>query len=149
MRGFSIALVASVLVAGPVLAASPMGQLKDVDGKVYVNRGKGFVLAKGNTELFQGDRVMIGEKSSASINYYLADCDVMLTSSSMTTIPGKAPCKGGGSTTSTYGQNVGEEIGFGGGAIVAGGGILATGVGGVLSVTGSDEDNDNDLGQSP
>jgi hypothetical protein len=149
MRGFSIALIASFLVAGPVLAASPMGQLKDVDGKVYVNRGKGFVLAKGNTELFQGDRVMVGEKSSASINYYLADCDVMLTSSSMTTVSAKPPCKGGGATTSTYGQTVGEEVTLTGGAIVAGGGVIAAGVGGVLATTGSDENDDNDLGQSP
>ncbi len=150
MRGFSIALIASFLVAGPVLAASPIGQLKDVDGKVYVNRGKGFVLAKGNTELFQGDRVMIGEKSSASINYYLADCDVMLTSSSMTTVSAKAPCKGGGSTSSTYGLN-GDGGGGGisaGGAVVVGAGTIATIAGGVLSTTGSDE-NDNDQGQSP
>lgn len=159
MRGFSIALLASFLMAGPVLAASPIGQLKDVDGKVYVNRGKGFVLAKGNTELFQGDRVMIGEKSSASINYYLADCDVMLTSSSMTTVSAKAPCKGGG-LTSTYGQSVdGGEGGGGissGGAIVVGAGTIGTIAGGILATTGSDE-NDNggdgdgggDPGQSP
>lgn len=148
MRDFTAVLVAGLLLAGPALAASPMGQLKEIDGKVYVNRGKGFVLAQGDIELFQGDRVMVGEKSSASINYYLADCDVMLTSSSMTTISAKAPCKGGGSTTSTYGQIVGES-GFPGGPVVVGLGLTAMSVGGVLSVTGGDENRDNDQGQSP
>jgi len=152
MRGFSVALVAGVLLAGPALAASPMGQLKDVDGKVYVNRGKGFVLARGDTELYQGDRVMVGEKGSATVNYYLAECDVMLTASSMTTIAGKAPCKGG-STSSSYGQTVGGEGGVVGasigGAVVVGAGVAGSIGAGVLSTTGSDENDDDDLGQSP
>jgi hypothetical protein len=151
MRGFSVALVMGVLLAGPALAASPMGQLKDVDGKVYVNRGKGFVLARGDTELYQGDRVMVGEKGSATVNYYLAECDVMLTASSMTTIAGKAPCKGG-STSSSYGQTVGGEGGVitAGGAVVVGLGVAGSIGAGVLSPTGSDEtDNADDVGQSP
>lgn len=150
MRGFSVALVAGVLLAGPALAASPMGQLKDVDGKVYVNRGKGFVQARGDTELYQGDRVMVGEKASASINYYLAECDVMLTASSMTTVAAKAPCKGGSTTsTSTYGQTVGGG-GFSGGPIVVGAGIITMGALGIAVATGdSDRDQDQDQGQSP
>lgn len=151
MRGFSVALVAGILLAGPAFAASPMGQLKDIDGKVYVNRGKGFVQARDNTELFQGDRVMVGEKGSASINYYLAECDVMLTSSSMTTVAGKAPCKGG-STTSTFGQTADEGGLSTGGAIVLGAGALTmTGLGIAIATDDSNrgDDDDDDVGQSP
>lgn len=144
MRGFLVVFSAGVLLAGPALAATPMGQLKDVDGKVYVNRGKGFVQAQGNTELFQGDRVMVGEKGAATVNYYLAECDVMLTSSSMTTIPAKAPCKGG-ATTSTEGLSFGESAG---GPIVVGLGTVTMGALGVSVATG-ESNRDQDQGQSP
>ncbi len=94
MRGFSVGLVAGLFLVGPVLAASPVGQLKDIDGTVYVSRGKGFEPARGTTELFQGDRVMVGEKGSATVSYHLAECDVKLGAVSMTTIAEKAPCEG-------------------------------------------------------
>lgn len=146
MRGFFVAVVASVMMAGPVLAASPMGQLKDIDGKVYVNRGEGFVPARGNTELFQGDRVMVGENGSATINYYLADCDVMLSASSMTSISTKAPCKGSGQATT-------EGLTTSGGSISTGGMIVTgLGVGGMIAlgaVAASNDDEDEDEGQSP
>jgi hypothetical protein len=95
MRGFSVGLVASLFLVGPVLAASPVGELKDIDGTVYVNRGKGFEPARGTTELFQGDRVMVGEKGSATVSYHIAQCEVMLGAVSMTTITEEAPCKDG------------------------------------------------------
>ncbi len=146
MRGFFVAVMASVMMAGPTLAASPMGQLKDIDGKVYVNRGEGFVPARGNTELFQGDRVMVGENGSATINYYLADCDVMLSASSMTSISAKAPCKGGG-------QAATEGLTTSGGSFSTGGMVVTgLGVGGMIAlgaVAASSEDKDEDEGQSP
>lgn len=148
MRVLSIAMLAGVLLAGPALAASPMGQLKDIDGKVYVNRGKGFVQAQGPTELFRGDRVMVGEKGSASINYYLAECDVMLTASSMTTVSAKAPCKGG-SGTSAEGLSASDGGGLGAGPFVVGAGLVTMGTLGVVVATGSDNNNNNDNGQSP
>src|SRR5262245_43550042 len=99
MRRLSIALAAGLVLAGPALAASLVGQLKDVDGKVYVNRGKGFELARGTTDLFQGDRVMVGEKGSATVSYSRAECDMTLGALSMTTITEDAPCKGGSSAS--------------------------------------------------
>lgn len=148
MRGFLCVLVAGVLLAGPAFAASPMGQLKGIDGKVYVNRGKGFVQARDNTELFQGDRVMVGENGSASINYYLAECDVMLTASSMTTVAAEAPCKDG-STTSTQGLTFSESTL---GPLVVGAGVLTMGVLGFeagSSNSNRDQNQDDDEGQSP
>lgn len=147
MRGFLVSVMACIMVAGPALAASPMGQLKDIDGKVYVNRGDGFVPARDITELFQGDRVMVSESGSATINYYLADCDVMLSASSMTTIAAKAPCMGGS-------QNSTQGLTSSGGSISAGGlAVVGTGVVGMtaLGIMASDNDskNDSDNGQSP
>jgi hypothetical protein len=145
MRGIFISAVASVILAGPALAASPMGQLREIDGKVYVNQGEGFVPARGNVELFQGDRVMVGENASATINYYVADCDFMLSASSMTTIPGKAPCTGG-SQTSTEGLVFPSGSPSAGGLVVTGIGVVGMGTLGIVAGT---NDEKPDTGQSP
>jgi hypothetical protein len=139
-------LGACVFLAGGVEAASPVAQLSNVEGKVYVNKGNGFTPVKGTVELSKGDRIMVGEKGAASIGYYLAGCDVMLTSSSMTTISEKAPCKVG-STLSTQGLVAGVG-GIGIGPLVPAVGV-ATMVGlGTSVATSSDKKND-DNGQSP
>lgn len=143
MRFFSIAVLAAALSAGPAMAASPMGQLKDVDGTVYVNRGAGFVQVREPTELFQGDRVLVGENSSAGISYYLAECDVMLAATSVTTISANAPCKGaGGAELASQGLTMERE-----GVWIAGGVGIAATIGGIIALTSGGDDNDN--GQSP
>lgn len=122
-----------------------MGQLKEIDGKVYVNHGEGFVPARGSVELFQGDRVMVGENASATINYYVADCDFMLSASSMTTIPAKPPCTGG-SQTSTEGLVFPSASASAGGLAVTGLGVAGMTAFGI--VAGTNEPNP-DNGQSP
>lgn len=148
MRGFLVSVVVSVVLAVPALAAGPMGQLKDIDGKVYVNRGEGFVPARDITELFQGDRVMVGEGGSATVNYYLADCDVMLSASSMTTIAAKAPCKGG-SQTSTQGLNSSDGSISTGGMFVVGTGVVGMTALGIIASDNDSNNDDDDVGQSP
>jgi hypothetical protein len=135
-------LGACALLASGAEAASPVAQLSNVEGKVYVNKGKGFAPVKGTVELSKGDRIMVGEKGSASLGYYLAGCDVMLTSSSMTTITEKAPCKGS-STMSTQGLVSGA-----GGMLVPAVGVATMAGLGVSVATSSDKRND-DNGQSP
>lgn len=139
-------LGACAFLAGGVEAASPVAQLSNVEGKVYVNKGNGFTPVKGTVELSKGDRIMVGEKGAASIGYYLAGCDVMLTSSSMTTISEKAPCKGS-STLSTQGLVSGAG-GMGIGPLVPVVGI-ATMVGLGTSVAVSSDKRNDDNGQSP
>lgn len=137
-------LGACAFLAGGVEAASPVAQLSNVEGKVYVNKGNGFRPVKGTVELSKGDRIMVGEKGAASVGYYLAGCDVMLTSSSMTTISDKAPCKGSKSM-STQGLVSGEN-GMGIGPLVPIVGIATmTGLG--IAVATDSDSNDN--GQSP
>lgn len=139
-------LAACAVLAGGVEAASPVAQLTNVEGKVYVNKGNGFTPVKGTVELSKGDRVMVGEKGAASVGYYLAGCDVMLASSSMMTISEKAPCKGG-STMSTQGLVFGESSGIGSLVPIVG---VATMAGlGTMVATDNNRDNNNDNGQSP
>lgn len=139
-------LGACAFLASGVEAASPVAQLSNVEGKVYVNKGNGFTPVKGTVELSKGDRIMVGEKGAASVGYYLAGCDVMLTSSSMTTISDKAPCKGK-SSLPTQGLTSGEGMGIGPIVPIVG---IATMTGlGIAVATDSDSNNNNDNGQSP
>ena len=144
----SSVLAACAILAGGVEAASPVARLTNVEGKVYVNTGNGFTPVNGPVELSKGDRVMVGEKGAASIGYYLAACDVMLTSSSMTTISEKAPCKSG-STLPTQGLVSGEEMGIGPFVPIVGA-VTMTGLG-IFVATDSDNSNNSnsDNGQSP
>lgn len=70
-----IGLVSAVAVF--TSSAAFGASLSDVNGKVLVNAGKGFVPAAGGTELVVGSTVMVGEESFATIAY--ADCAVVLS----------------------------------------------------------------------
>lgn len=146
MRILSIAALAAALAVGPAMAASPMGQLKDVAGKVYVNRGTGFILAEGPLELYAGDRVMVGEDGSASIGYYLAGCDVALAATSLTTVSPAAPCQ---TAAQLPAQSVGPAPGPDTTLLIAGGVGVAAAIGGVVVLTANGSDDDNDNGMSP
>lgn len=70
-----IGLVSAVAVF--TSSAAFGASLSDVNGKVLVNAGKGFVPAAGGTELVVGSTIMVGEESFATIAY--ADCAVVLS----------------------------------------------------------------------
>lgn len=144
MRILLIAALAAALSAVPALAASPMGQLKDVAGKVYVNRGAGFVQAEGPLELYAGDRIMVGEDGSASIGYYLAGCDVALAATSLTTISAAAPCHSAAQLPAQAAGSGSETT-----LLIAGGVGVAAAIGGVVALTAGGSDDNDDNGMSP
>ena len=145
MRILSMAALAAALSVVPAIAASPMGQLKDVTGKVYINRGAGFTLAEGPLELYAGDRVMVGQDGSASIGYYLAGCDVALAATSLTTVSAAAPCQAAAQLPA-QGAAPGPDTTL----LIAGGVGVAAAIGGVVALTtGGSDDDDDDNGMSP
>ena len=83
-------LSASLLVATTISAQAGIAKLGDSHGKVLVNHGKGFVAVTGAADLNVGDRVMIGEKSFATLSF--ADCAVALSKPTVFTVKKKAPC---------------------------------------------------------
>ena len=56
-------------------AEAPIANLSDANGKILVDQGQGFVASAGQ-DLKAGDRVFIGDKSSAVVAY--AACTVKL-----------------------------------------------------------------------
>jgi hypothetical protein len=79
----------------PALASAPVAELSGLQGKVLVNHGKGYQPAVGSVVLNTGDLVMVGEKSSAKINYLNTKCLVSANASSVVMVTSVAPCKAG------------------------------------------------------
>ena len=91
----AIAAGSLVLSVASALAASGVAEISAVQGKVLVNQGDGFETVTGSVMLKAGDKVMVGEDSSAEISYPLSDCLVTASASSLVTISETAPCKAG------------------------------------------------------
>jgi hypothetical protein len=96
MRIFKCA-VAALALAGFTTSALAAGVAKidTVAGKVLVNRGAGYEAVASGTLLNAGDKVMVGDKSSATISYFSAKCSVSAQASSLLTVGDVAPCKKG------------------------------------------------------
>jgi hypothetical protein len=139
-----IASVASaaflITTLAPSLAASPIAEATGLEGKVLVNHGKGFELASGSVLLNAGDRLIVGEKSSATVSYLNVKCTVSATNSTVLTVAAVAPCKSGtvvGSVDNVFATPVADPVDPGfvppvfpilpvliGTAVVVGGGYL-------------------------
>ncbi len=90
------AVTAAVMMGFATSAmAAGIATIDAVDGKVLVNRGAGYEAVASGTLLNAGDKVMVGDKSSAVISYLAAQCSVSAEASSLVTVSAKAPCKKG------------------------------------------------------
>ena len=87
-------VAASILSFASAQASAIVAELGTVEGKVMINHGKGFVPAVGLVSLNAGDQLMVGEKSSAVVNY-ASGCAVSIAATQVLTISAKAPCKAG------------------------------------------------------
>jgi hypothetical protein len=116
MKKFIASVVsAAFLIAtvAPSLAASPIAKATGLQGKVLVNHGKGFEVATGSVFLNAGDRLMVGEKSSVTVNYLNVKCTVSATNSTVLTVAAVAPCKSGtvvGSVDNVFATPVADPV---------------------------------------
>ena len=90
----TVLVSASIMSFASAQASAIVAELGTVEGKVLINHGKGFVPAVGLISLNAGDQLMVGEKSSAVVNY-ASGCSVSLAATQVVTISAKAPCKAG------------------------------------------------------
>ena len=70
-KKFSSALTLSCLCIGFAYAQDPanVAKVTEANGKVLVNKGKGYVTAKQGMEIRPGDRVVALDKASAKVVY--------------------------------------------------------------------------------
>ena len=124
---FSAAMLAACAI--PAVAAEGVAQLGDVNGKVLVNTGKGFVPAEAGLVLGAGAKVMIGEDSFATLTF--DNCAVSLDKPTVFTVKAEA-CQAGAQTISPVADVAADDDGaallplllLGGGAAAVGVGIL-------------------------
>lgn len=89
-------LAACALVA--LVASAGAAELVQLEGKVAVNSGDGFVPGKPGMVLKAGDQVLVGEKSTASLVYADPGCVFEVAASSLVTVSDVGPCVPGQST---------------------------------------------------
>lgn len=87
--GFA-ALCSACLLSVPALADTGIATISDVEGKVLVNAGEGFVPAAADMVLKTGDRVFVGEQSLATLSY--ETCAVLLDEPSVVTVSADGGC---------------------------------------------------------
>jgi hypothetical protein len=115
-------LASTLALSSTAWAASGVAELVNVNGKVFVQQGEGFVPVSGTVLLQPGDQVMVGDESSAEINYIGGDCAVSINDKSLVRVTKKAPC-GKGETAAIAGDSLIMPVMDGGsstGLIVAG-----------------------------
>ena len=89
-KGFA-ALLSVCVVTTPVLADVGIATISDMNGKVLVNAGEGFVPAAADMVLKAGDRIFVGEQSLATLSYEA--CAVLLDKPTVVTVTAEGGCK--------------------------------------------------------
>ena len=113
--GAGTALLAALSAAGLQAKPIQLAALSNVEGKVLVNKGKGFATAKTGTPLAEGDRVIALDGAKAAV-VYKDGCVTQLKENSLLALDKAAGCgkeavkTGGGqplrSTTTNNGMGV-------------------------------------------
>ena len=119
------ALMAALSAAGLQAEPIQLAALSSVEGKVLVNKGKGFATAKPGTQLVEGDRVIALDGAKAAV-VYKDGCVTQLKENSLLALDKAAGCgkeavKTGGGQPLRYAQAIGATQtdaggGSGGGA---------------------------------
>jgi hypothetical protein len=118
-------VAAAVVLALPAQAAENFAVVQALHGKVLLNKGKGFAAAIANTPLNIGDRVLVSDKSTVTINYLKAGCLTTLDKPSVFKVGTSAPCSGELLSSTISGAPIVPPIGGGFGAAAIGAGAGA------------------------
>lgn len=119
------ALMAALSAAGLQAEPIQLAALSSVEGKVLVNKGKGFATAKPGTPLAEGDRVIALDGAKAAV-VYKDGCVTQVKENSLLALDKAAGCgkeavKTGGSQPLRYAQAIGgTQTDAGGGSGGAG-----------------------------
>jgi hypothetical protein len=133
-------------------------ELVRVEGKVSVNRGVGFEPASQGAILKPGDKVLVGEGSSASLLYAEPGCVFELASASVITVAESAPCVAGESVsqgesvfvTPVQDQPPPGEVDMTPLYVMGGGAFVGTVVGFIaINEQNNDDDDDDGVGEPP
>lgn len=115
----------------------PNATIDKINGKVMVNEGKAFAPGRLQQRLKPGDRVMVLEKSNATI-VFDDDCRLNIEANKLVVVPDRSTCAGG--YLAEQGINPGGS-GAIGSAGSGGSGLLPLAIGAVVVAVVLDEDD--------
>ena len=137
MKKFAlVAGAVSLLWASSAFAAGSVALVGEVQGKVMVNSGEGYVPVASAAELAPGATVFVGPKSSAKLTYTEANCSVNLAAGSVVTIKKNAPCA---EVASPVADAPMPEVAFSPLPLLVGG-LAVAGLVGLIIATSDDEE---------
>ena len=134
-RFTSVLAIASMLSLSVAQAASNFAEISQMQGKVLVNQGDGFVALNDGSALKAGDQIMVGKHSGAVLSYN-GGCEISINEAKVVTVAKAAPCKVGkvamadSALISPVADPIGGEFPLlpvlfvGGGALLVGGFLL-------------------------
>jgi hypothetical protein len=109
---FAVAAVAVNMAISTSLSQADAGsaELTDVSGKVLVNVGKGFHVAKPQAILAMGNEVFVAEGASATLLFPGSKCEVVLAPASITRISNSDMCQHAGRNSALFRSADGEVV---------------------------------------
>ena len=113
----SLGLSVSTTFISSAMAEPNFAQIQSVQGKILVNQGRGFVAALGGLALKPGDKIMVGQESSATFKYSNG-CEVSVSEPKILTVAKSAPCIAGDKIASVGSSFATPVAGGGGGGLL-------------------------------
>ena len=103
------------IMCSSAIAERNIAQVQTFQGKVLINQGKGFSVAKIGSTLKPGDKILISNESSAIVAYENG-CQVSISEPKVLTVTKAAPCPAGARIASV-GSNFAAPVAGGGGGL--------------------------------
>ncbi len=103
------------IMCSSAIAEGNFAQVQTFQGKVLVNQGKGYNLAKIGLTLKPGDKILISNESSAIVAYENG-CQVSISEPKVLIVTKAAPCPAGAKIASV-GSNFAAPVAGGGGGL--------------------------------
>lgn len=145
MRGHQMTLtkrLVALLGASALVAASFTAEAATLDaiqGGVLVNRGAGYEVATGPTELKPGDLVIANPDGSAQVSY-TDGCSVPVQAGTVVGVEAQSPCATQANNRPAPGPEAPASAGLNTSTLVIGGLVVAGGVGAALALGGGGSD---------
>ena len=116
----------------------PIATIDKITGKVMVNEGKAFAPGRLQQRLKPGDRVMVMDKSTATI-VFDDDCRLTVEANKLVVVPDRSTCAGG--YLAEQGINPGGAGAIGGSGVSSGQALLPVAAAVIITAVVLDEDD--------
>ena len=141
VRLSSLVVVTAVILPA-ALPSLKAATLENIQGEVLVDRGGGFDVVSGPTELNPGDTVIVNPGSSAHI-VYNTTCQVDVYPGNVVAVYQDAPCNGGSESAGGGSESAGGggSGGFDTTTVLVGGAVVGLGAGAAVLLTSGGGDD--------